>query len=102
MNNFFEERESSLFRFADRIHKLLILFGTLGLGSIGNGLSTLLTMLVISGVINEYGSSAFPFPNEIGDKVQVEAEKDKLLFLLSSITFYLVLRGFSQMFMPPD
>ncbi|PIA30330.1 hypothetical protein AQUCO_05600040v1 [Aquilegia coerulea] len=52
-----------LFRYADGVDKLFLLFGTLG--SIGDGVMSPLTMLVLSGAINEYGTSesnTFNFP----------------------------------------
>lgn len=63
---------------------MLLIFGTLGsigdgldiaidfgtLGSIGDGLMTPLTMLVLSGLINEYrGTSGISFSIEIVNKV---------------------------------
>ncbi|OWM88731.1 hypothetical protein CDL15_Pgr002498 [Punica granatum] len=42
-----------MFRYADRLDKMLMLFGTLG--SIGDGLQYPLMMFVVSKVINEYG-----------------------------------------------
>ncbi|GMP82567.1 hypothetical protein CsSME_00036812 [Camellia sinensis var. sinensis] len=47
--------EGGMFRFADGVDKLLMLFRTLG--CIGDGMMIPFTMLVLSGVINEYGSS---------------------------------------------
>ncbi|KAJ4841170.1 hypothetical protein Tsubulata_030195, partial [Turnera subulata] len=47
--------KSSLFRYGDRIDRLLMLFGALG--CIGDGLMTPLTMLILSHVINKYGAS---------------------------------------------
>ncbi|PKI32675.1 hypothetical protein CRG98_046940, partial [Punica granatum] len=45
--------KDSMFRYADRLDKMLMLFGTLG--SIGDGLQYPLMMFVVSKVINEYG-----------------------------------------------
>lgn len=57
-----------LFRYSDGLDKLLLIFGTLG--SIGDGLMTPLTMLVLSGLINEYGGiSGISFSNDIVNKV---------------------------------
>ncbi|XP_041011366.1 putative multidrug resistance protein [Juglans microcarpa x Juglans regia] len=56
-----------LFRYSDGLDKLLLIFGTLG--SIGDGLMTPLTMLVLSGLINEYGGiSGISFSNDIVNK----------------------------------
>ncbi|KAA8523733.1 hypothetical protein F0562_010156 [Nyssa sinensis] len=46
--------KDGMFRYADRVDKLLMLFGSLG--SIGDGLQILLMMFVLSNVINGYGS----------------------------------------------
>ena len=59
--------KGGLFRFANGVDKLLMFFGTLG--SIGDGLMTPLTMIVLSGVINEYGGAQLSFSNDIVDKV---------------------------------
>ncbi|GMP82568.1 hypothetical protein CsSME_00036812 [Camellia sinensis var. sinensis] len=48
--------KGGVFRFADGVDKLLLLFGTLG--CIGDGMMTPLTMFVLSGVVNEYGNSS--------------------------------------------
>ncbi|KAA8533235.1 hypothetical protein F0562_033232 [Nyssa sinensis] len=61
--------KGGIFLYADSTDKLLILFGTLG--SIGDGMSTPLTMIILSGVINVYGSSEFAdtsFANHEVDK----------------------------------
>ncbi|KAF6157536.1 hypothetical protein GIB67_004474 [Kingdonia uniflora] len=55
-----------LFRYADGVDKLLVLFGTLG--SIGDGMMTPLTMLVMSGLVNEFGSSGISFNTYLVDK----------------------------------
>ncbi|KAK9276870.1 hypothetical protein L1049_006407 [Liquidambar formosana] len=58
--------KGGMFRYADGIDKLLIMFGTLG--SIGDGLMNPVTMIVLSGVINEYGTADLSFSNRIVDK----------------------------------
>lgn len=60
-------KKGGLFRYADGVDKLLMVFGTLG--SIGDGLMTPLTMFVLSRVINEYGAATLTFSNDIVDKV---------------------------------
>ncbi|KAF5193612.1 Abc transporter b family member [Thalictrum thalictroides] len=55
-----------LFRFADGVDKLFLLFGTLG--SIGDGVMSPLTMWVLSGAINEYGTNGISFTNAVVDK----------------------------------
>ncbi|XP_022863382.1 putative multidrug resistance protein [Olea europaea var. sylvestris] len=46
-------KKDGIFRYADRVDKFLMFFGTLG--SIGDGLQIPLMMFVLSAVINEYG-----------------------------------------------
>lgn len=60
-------KKGGLFELADGIDKLLMLFGTIG--SIGDGLMSPLTLLILSGVIDEYGSSDLSFSNDVVDKV---------------------------------
>lgn len=60
-------KSGSFFRYADRIDKLLMLFGTLG--SIGDGMMTPVTMLLLSDLINEYGSPNSAPSNDKVDKV---------------------------------
>lgn len=64
-------KKGGLFKYADGVDKLLMVFGTLG--SIGDGLMTPLTMLVLSRVINEYGGgeATLTFSNAIVDKVNL-------------------------------
>lgn len=45
--------KDGMFRYADRLDKMFMFFGTLG--SIGDGLQVPLMMFVLSYVINEYG-----------------------------------------------
>ncbi|KAK4286054.1 hypothetical protein QN277_002665 [Acacia crassicarpa] len=45
--------KQSMFRYADKVDKLLMLFGTLG--SFGDGIQTPLMMFILSNVINAYG-----------------------------------------------
>lgn len=59
-----------MFQFADFVDKLLMLFGTIG--CIGDGLMSPLTLLILSGVIDEYGSSDLSFSMDVVDKVHVE------------------------------
>lgn len=64
-------KKGGLFCYADGTDKLLLLLGTLG--SIGDGSMSPLTMVVLSGVINEYGASESTpsFSNDIVDKVLI-------------------------------
>ncbi|CAK9176017.1 unnamed protein product [Ilex paraguariensis] len=59
--------KSGIFRCADGIDKLLMLFGTLG--SIGDGIMSPLTMLVLSGAINDYGGADLSISNHVVDKL---------------------------------
>lgn len=58
--------KGSIFRYADRVDMLLMLLGTLG--SIGDGMQNPLTMLILSDVINDYGSGK-NLTNDVVDKV---------------------------------
>ncbi|XAR48125.1 Xenobiotic-transporting ATPase [Bertholletia excelsa] len=49
------EDKGGIFRFADRVDKLLLVLGALG--SVGDGLMTPLTMFVLSGAIDDYGTA---------------------------------------------
>lgn len=63
-----EKKKTGLFRYADGVDKLLLLLGSLG--SIGDGLTTPLTMVVLSGMINQYSvSDPDSFSNHVVDKV---------------------------------
>nr|XP_043613654.1 putative multidrug resistance protein [Erigeron canadensis] len=59
-------KKGGMFHFADGIDKLLMLFGTIG--CIGDGLMSPLTMIILSGVIDEYGSGGLSFSNDVVDK----------------------------------
>ncbi|XVF77627.1 hypothetical protein PTKIN_Ptkin14bG0061400 [Pterospermum kingtungense] len=58
--------KDGMFRYADRVDNLLMVFGTLG--SIGDGLQYPLTTFVISKVINEYGNPKTVLSNDTVDK----------------------------------
>ncbi|KAG4215122.1 hypothetical protein ERO13_A01G157900v2 [Gossypium hirsutum] len=55
-----------LFRYADGIDKVLLVLGTLG--SIGDGMMSPVNMYILSGALNDYGSSHQSFSNQIVDK----------------------------------
>lgn len=62
------KKKNGLFRYADWVDKLLILMGSLG--SIGDGITTPLTMIVLSGMINNYSASdSNSFSNHVVDRV---------------------------------
>ncbi|KAI4340671.1 hypothetical protein MLD38_025481 [Melastoma candidum] len=59
-------RKASLFSGADRVDKLLMLFGTLG--SVGEGSMSPLTMLALSTVMNRYGGGNSYLTNNVIDE----------------------------------
>lgn len=60
-------KKDGIFRYADRVDKFLMFFGTLG--SIGDGLQIPLMMFVLSSVINEFGSLNIGISTHSVDKV---------------------------------
>ncbi|XP_052184670.1 putative multidrug resistance protein [Diospyros lotus] len=68
-----------MFRFADSIDKLLVLFGALG--SIGDGLLTPLILLVLSGLIDDYGSAKSESANRSLANHMVDEYALKLLYV---------------------
>ena len=88
--------KGGLFRFANGVDKLLMFFGTLG--SIGDGLMTPLTMIVLSGVINEYGGAQLSFSNDIVDKVtkNIALSTSVALSLNSTAQSYLIVTIMSK------
>ncbi|XP_062112545.1 putative multidrug resistance protein [Humulus lupulus] len=60
------KKGGGLFRYADGTDKWLMVFGTFG--SIGDGLMTPLTMLVLSRLINDFGVADTSFSNNVVDK----------------------------------
>lgn len=78
-------KSGSIFRYADRIDNFLMLFGTLG--SIGDGMMTPLTMLLLSDLINDYGTSISAPSNYTVDKVMHidEFHLGKLVLLSSCL-----------------
>lgn len=61
--------KGGMFRYANGVDKLLVLFGTLG--SIGDGMMSPLTMIVLSGAVNDYGGSNLLISNQVVDKVYI-------------------------------
>ena len=59
-----------MFRYADGVDKLLMLFGTLG--SIGDGLQNPLMMFILSDVISAYGKANGSLTNDDVDKVSLK------------------------------
>lgn len=60
-------KNNGMFRYADRVDKLLMFLGTLG--SLGDGLQIPLMMFVLSDVINQYGNLNTRISLRIVDKV---------------------------------
>ncbi|KAI3779497.1 hypothetical protein L2E82_09218 [Cichorium intybus] len=63
-------KKGGMFYYADGIDKLLLLFGTLG--SIGDGLMSPLTMVILGGVIDEYGTGGVSISNDTVDKYALQ------------------------------
>lgn len=61
--------KDGMFRYADGVDKLFMLFGTLG--SIGDGLQNPLMMYILSDVINSFGSSKGTLTNSDVNKVLI-------------------------------
>lgn len=60
-------KKGGMFHYADGIDKLLMLCGTIG--CIGDGLMSPLTMIILGGIIDEYGGGEPNFTNDVVDKV---------------------------------
>ncbi|KAL3726369.1 hypothetical protein ACJRO7_031286 [Eucalyptus globulus] len=69
-------REGGLFRYANGVDKLLVLLGMAG--SVGDGLMTPLTMLVLSDVINKYGGAGL---NGAFEKATVDEHALRLFYV---------------------
>ncbi|GJZ70491.1 putative multidrug resistance protein, partial [Tanacetum coccineum] len=59
-------KKGGMFHYADGIDKLLMLCGTIG--CIGDGLMSPLTMIILGGIIDDYGGSGPNFSNDVVDK----------------------------------
>ncbi|XP_071688623.1 putative multidrug resistance protein [Rutidosis leptorrhynchoides] len=59
-------KKGGMFHFADGVDKLLMLFGTIG--CIGDGLMSPLTMIILSGIINDYGGGDPSFSYHVVNK----------------------------------
>uniref|UniRef100_A0A0A0KS41 ABC transmembrane type-1 domain-containing protein n=1 Tax=Cucumis sativus TaxID=3659 RepID=A0A0A0KS41_CUCSA len=80
------KKKTGVFRYADWLDQLLMFLGCLG--SIGDGLTTPLTMLVLSGMINHYSvSDSNSFSNHVVDKV-ISLLLLSILIIVSSIGIY--------------
>ncbi|KAL7589043.1 hypothetical protein Lser_V15G41113 [Lactuca serriola] len=79
-------KKGGMFYYADGIDKLLLLFGTIG--SIGDGLMSPLTMVILSGVIDEYGTGGVSISNDVVDKYGL-----KLLILAIGIAISAFIEG---------
>ncbi|KAJ9554607.1 hypothetical protein OSB04_018652 [Centaurea solstitialis] len=79
-------KKNGMFHFADGIDKVLLLFGTLG--CIGDGLMSPLTMVILGGVIDDYGSGDPSFSNDVVDKYAL-----KLLILAICVAVSAFIEG---------
>ncbi|KAK4399667.1 ABC transporter B family member 15 [Sesamum angolense] len=75
-----------LFRFADGIDKLLMFLGALG--SIGEGLAAPMTMYMLSGAIDAFGTADQSIANEVVDKYGL-----RLLYVAFGVGFSCFLEG---------
>lgn len=78
----------SLFLFIDDVDKLLMFLGILG--SIGEGMSSPLTMYVMSGAIDTFEQSDQSITNEVVDKVWIACLSVTCIFRHSYITLDLI------------
>ncbi|KAK1415749.1 hypothetical protein QVD17_31535 [Tagetes erecta] len=78
--------KGGMFYYADGIDKLLMLFGTIG--CLGDALMSPLTMLILSGIINDYGGDDVSFSNDIVDKYAL-----KLLILAIGVGIAAFIEG---------
>ncbi|GAA0186239.1 ATP-binding cassette [Lithospermum erythrorhizon] len=63
-------KKGGIFHYADNVDKVLMFLGVLG--SIGDGLMSPLTMLILSQVIDEYGTSNGTIQNNVVDKYAIK------------------------------
>lgn len=61
------KKSRGMFYYADGIDKVLMLFGTLG--CLGDALMSPLTMIILSGILNEYGSGGVSISDDVVNKV---------------------------------
>ncbi|TMX01574.1 hypothetical protein EJD97_024255 [Solanum chilense] len=76
-----------LFQYADGIDKLLMLLGSLG--SIGDGLMTPLNMIILSSLIDDFGTADDSFSNKIVDEYAL-----KLLYVAVGVGVSAFIEGF--------
>ncbi|KAH0743004.1 hypothetical protein KY290_030997 [Solanum tuberosum] len=76
-----------LFQYADRIDKLLMLLGLLG--SIGDGVMTPLNMIILSSLIDDFGTADDSFSNKIVDEYAL-----KLLYVAVGVGVSAFIEGF--------
>ncbi|KAL4574000.1 hypothetical protein LXL04_020822 [Taraxacum kok-saghyz] len=79
-------KKGGMFYYADGIDKVLLLFGTIG--SIGDGLMSPLTMVILSGIIDEYGTGGVNISLDVVDKFAI-----KLLILAIGIATSAFIEG---------
>ncbi|GJX55407.1 ABC transporter B family member 15-like protein [Tanacetum coccineum] len=79
-------KKGGMFHYADGIDKLLMLCGTIG--CIGDGLMSPLTMIILGGIIDDYGGSGPNFSNDVVDKYAL-----KLLILAIGVAAAAFIEG---------
>ncbi|PWA52634.1 AAA+ ATPase domain-containing protein [Artemisia annua] len=79
-------KKGGMFHYADGIDKLLMLCGTIG--CIGDGLMSPLTMIILGGIIDEYGGGEPNFTNDVVDKYAL-----KLLILAIGVATAAFIEG---------
>uniref|UniRef100_A0A7N0VGP3 Uncharacterized protein n=2 Tax=Kalanchoe fedtschenkoi TaxID=63787 RepID=A0A7N0VGP3_KALFE len=76
-----------IFRYADHVDKLFLLFGVIG--SIGEGLMSPLTMIVLSDTINDFGSGNSSISNQV-----IDEHAFKLLWVAVGVGIAAFIEGF--------
>ncbi|KAI3817526.1 hypothetical protein L1987_11320 [Smallanthus sonchifolius] len=79
-------KTGGMFYYADGTDKLLMLFGTLG--CLGDALMSPLTMVILSGIIDDYGGKDISFSNHVVDKYAL-----KLLILAIGVGISAFIEG---------
>ncbi|KAJ0551930.1 putative ABC transporter type 1, transmembrane domain-containing protein [Helianthus annuus] len=74
--------KGGMFYYADGIDKVLMLFGTLG--CLGDALMSPLTMLILSGILDDYGGGGISFSIDVVNKFQTKGRKLVILNLVTN------------------
>lgn len=73
-------RKGGIFSYTDQVDKLFMMLGALG--SIGDGLMSLLTMLALSLTISDYGADYTSLPSQLVDKVTLSRPESVSMVIL--------------------